>query len=238
MTQRMLLLIGGESAAGKSTSLMNIPDQDRWAYVNTESGKALPFKNSFKTMNVTDPWTVRDAFNEVTGNPDFDGIIIDSLTFLMEMFERVYVVRAKDTREAWGHYANFFKEMMQDWVAKCDKHVIFLAHTNREQDAMLVDRVEVPIKGSIKKVGVESFFSTVVAAKRMNLEHLQDCDPTLLNITEDDKMLGYKHVFQTRITKGTVGERIRGPIGLFESNQAFMDNDVAKLLEHMINFYS
>lgn len=233
-----LLLISGESASGKSASLKDIPNQERWAYLNTESGKELPFKNNFKKGVVTDPYQVPATFEDVTGSPNFDGIIIDSLTFLMDMFESQVVLTAKDRREAWGFYAQFFKNLMNVHVAECDKHVIFLAHTKKEQDAQLIDRVQVPIKGSLNNNGIEAYFSTVVSTKKVNLPELEGQDPSLLHITDDDKLVGYKHVFQTRLTKETVGERIRGPMGLFEANQTFMDNNAALLINHMMNYYS
>lgn len=234
-----LILIGGESASGKSASLKDIENQQRWLYLNTESGKELPFKNKFLAKTVTDPYQVFEAFDYVKENEaKFDGIIIDSLTFLMEMFETLYVVPAKDGRAAWQDYNQFFKILMQQHVANTTKHVIMLAHTRSEPDAMLIDRVSVPVKGALKNSGIEAYFSTVVATKRMPLSELKGFDPNLLRISLEDEALGYKHVFQTRITKATVGERIRGPMGLFEPNQTFMDNNAALLLDHMIKYYS
>lgn len=233
-----LILISGESASGKSASLGGITNQERWVYLNTESGKALPFKNSFKGGVVTDPYQISEGFKLVTGNPDFDGIIIDSLTFMMDMFESQYVVTAKDTRAAWGDYAQFFKNLMQNLVASCDKHVVMMAHTKAEQDAQLINRVYVPVKGSLNNNGIESYFSTVVSTKRVDLNELKNMDPELLRITEQDELLGFKYVFQTNLTKNTIGERIRGPIGLFKNNQTYMDNNVALLIDHMVKYYS
>ena len=231
-----LILISGESATGKSTSLRKIPHQERWAYMNTESGKPLPFKNNFQPGIITDPYEVPASLDHIAESPQFDGAIIDSLTFLMDMYESLYVIGAKDGRAAWQNFAQFYKNLMQQNVAKAlkaGKHVIFLAHTKTEQDASLNDKTFVPIKGSLANQGVEAYFSVVVSTKRVQLEKLKDMDPALCHITEDDELVGYKHVFQTRLTKETVGERIRGPIGLFEKNQVYMDNDVALLIEHM-----
>ena len=44
-------------------------------------------------------------------------------------------------------------------------------------------------------------------------------------------------MFQTRITKNTVGERIRSPMGLFTKEQTYMDNDAQALLSHLRRFY-
>lgn len=239
--QGQLILVSGESATGKSASLRNIPNQERWAYSVTESGKALPFPNKFQTGVVTDPYQLQQAFEYVTESPDMDGIIVDSVTFLMDMYETNYVINAQDGRQAWQEFAQFFKIMMNQWVpaaTMAGKHVIFTAHTRTEQDAQLIDRVSVPIKGALKNSGVESYFSTVVSTKSMPIDELKDYNSSLLNITEDDELLGFKYVFQTKLTKATIGERIRGPMGLFSNAETFMDNDVAKLLDHMVKFYA
>ncbi|MNE86862.1 hypothetical protein D3C80_1839960 [compost metagenome] len=57
-------------------------------------------------------------------------------------------------------------------------------------------------------------------------------------ITDEDKELGYKHVFQTRPTKTTTGERIRSPMGMFSRDQTFMDNDAQLLLDHLNRYYA
>ena len=98
-------------------------------------------------------------------------------------------------------------------------------------------KTSVPIKGSLKNNGIESYFSTVVAAKKMSIKDLSPYSSSILNITEDEKDLGYKHVFQTRPTKNTTGERIRSPMGLFTKDQTFMDNDAQLLLDHLTDFY-
>ena len=236
-----LLLISGESASGKSMSLMNIPNQDRWMYMNTEAGKPLPFKNTFKKGTVTDPYQVPASIDQATEAPNIDGVIIDSLTFMMDMYESLYVIGAKDGRAAWQNFAQFFKNLMQQNVANAldaGKHVVFLAHTKTEQDAALNDKTYVPVKGSLGNQGIEAYFSTVVSTKKVQLEELEGMDPNLLHVGEDEEIVGYKHVFQTRLTKATVGERIRGPIGLFAKNQIYMDNDVELLIQHMNAYYA
>jgi len=96
----------------------------------------------------------------------------------------------------------------------------------------------VPIKGALKNNGVESYFSTVVATKKVALTTLEDYENDLLNITEQDELLGYKHVFQTQLTKQTIGERIRSPMGMFTRSETFIDNDAQRLLDHLHSYYS
>lgn len=233
-----LILISGESGTGKSAALRNIPNQARWVYCNCEAGKRLPFRNDFYPVVVTDPYQLFEVFEHVKGNPDFDGVIIDTVTFLMEMFESVYVVNAANTMAAWGAYAQFFKQLMQSHVASSDKSVIFLGHTRSDLDEALGEyRTAVPVKGSLKNNGIEAYFSTVVSTKKVALKDLEAYKSDLLNITEDDELLGYKHVFQTRLTKATKNERIRSPMGMFTKEQTFMDNDAYLLLQHLNAYY-
>lgn len=235
-----LVLIGGFSAGGKSASLRNIQNQDRWYYLNTEAGKRLPFRNKFQSFRITDPYQVHEAFDHASANSkDVDGIIIDSATFLMDMFETQYVLNASNTMKAWGDYAQFFKVLMQEKVTVFGKPVIVTAHILDVLDEKAMEmKTSVPIKGSLKNNGIEAYFSTVVEALRMSLKDLEPYrENGLLNITEEDEALGYKHVFQTRPTKTSVGKRIRSPMGMFTREQTFMDNDAQILLDHLHEFY-
>jgi hypothetical protein len=207
-------------------------------YLGTEAGKRLPFKNKFQNFRIDDPYQIHEAFDFGTDNNKIDGIILDSITFGMDMFETQYVLTASDTMKAWSNYAQFFKVLMQAKVTRFGKPVIITAHLKDELDEKAMEmRTSVPIKGALKNNGVESYFSTVVAAKRMTLKDLEEYSSNLLTITDEDKDLGYKHVFQTRLTKKTIGERIRSPMGLFTKNQTFMDNDCQVLLDHLHEFY-
>lgn len=233
-----LVLISGESGTGKSASLADLEDHSRTMYLNCESGKRLPFKNKFKSYTITDPYQVNEGFQHANGNPDFDTIIVDTLTFLMDMFESNYVIGSANTMQGWSNYAQFFKNLMQNHVANSDKQVIFLAHTRQDLDEKAMEmKTVVPIKGALKNNGIEAYFSTVVSTKKMSLKDLKDYSSNLLNITERDEMLGFKHVFQTQPTKATLGERIRSPMGLFTTAQTYMDNDVQLLLNHMRAYY-
>jgi len=233
-----LVLIGGYSGEGKSASLVNIQNQDRWFYLNCEAGKRLPFKNNFKTFRIEDPYQVQEAFDHGTDNDEVDGIIVDSLTFMMDMLETQYVINSANTQKAWGDFAQFFKVLMQEKVVRFAKPTIFTAHMLDVLDEKAMEmKTQVPIKGSLKNNGVEAYFSTVVQARKVPLTELKDYGNELLTITEDDEMLGYKHVFQTRPTKKTVGSRIRSPMGMFSREQTYMNNDAQLLLDHLKAFY-
>ena len=235
-----LVLIGGLSGAGKSASLRNIKNQEKWVYLGTEAGKKLPFRNKFNTVNITDPLDVIDYFDNCIENPEeVEGIIIDTVSFLMEQFESQYVLTSANTMKAWGDYNQFFKKIMQQKVAKFGKPVIILTHIKEDIDETTAEKtVSAPIKGALRGTGIEAFFSTIVNAKKVSIKELEKYNSDLLEITEEDRALGYKHVFQTRITKSTIGEKIRSPMGMFSISQTYMDNDAQKLLDHLNEFYN
>lgn len=234
-----LVLIVGESGSGKSRSLKNIPNQERWVHLNTETGKRLPFKNKFISVNVTDPYQVFDYFDECIANPDeVDGIILDSLTFWFEMFVNLYIHGSADSRAAWGQYFQNFVTLRSK-IAQFGKPVIIIAHSKAEYDeASQKMRVSVPCQGALKGTGVEASFSVVVACKKETIKDLEKYGSKMLQITERERMLGFKHVFQTKLTKTTTGERIRGPEDLFEDSETFIDNDAYLLLQHLSAYYA
>lgn len=242
MTQTVndhLVLISGESSTGKSASLMNLKNPENWMYLNCESGKRLPFKSKVNKFNITDPYQVYEAFTFAETKPDVEGIIVDSLTYMMDMFESVHVLPSTNTMQAWGQYAQFFKNLMQLYVARSTKNVIFTAHTLSELDEEIMGyRTKVPIKGALKNNGIESYFSVVISTKKMKLKDLESYASPLLNITEEEETLGYKHVFQTRLTKASVNERIRGPMGLFTPQETFIDNDVQLVMDRLHEYYA
>jgi hypothetical protein len=235
-----MALIVGFSSTGKSASLRNIRNQERWAYANTEAGKRLPFKNKFMNggFRIEDPYQVHEMFDAFTNDDNVDGAIIDSITFLMDMYETMYVLNAANTMKAWGDFAQFFKILMQQKVTTFAKPVLMTAHVLDVLDEKAMEmKTSVPIKGSLKNNGVEAYFSTVVAAKKIQIKDLEPYSSSILNITDEERELGYKHVFQTRPTKSTVGERLRSPMGMFTKAQTFMDNDAQLLLDHLHDFY-
>lgn len=233
-----LVLISGESGTGKSASLMNLRDPEGVLYLNCEAGKKLPFRNKFIKKTITDPVWVTEAFQWAETQPHVHTIVIDSISFLMEMYESKYVLPAADSRSMWGQYAQYFKNLMQELVASSTKNVILITHTSETIDEERgIRKTAATIKGALGKIGIEAYFSLNVATKKVSLMDLEGYENPHLNITEDDKAVGYKHVFQTRNTKATTGEPIRGPMGMFTIAETYIDNDVQKLLDIVHEFY-
>lgn len=240
MTNDQLVLVCGEAVGGKSASLQNIKNPEGAIYLNCEAGKKLPFPAKFKQLIITDPLTVFAVFDEAEkpANAHVHTIIIDSLTYLMDMYESTHVLTAKDTMKGWSEYQQYFKKLMQQYVAKSTKNVIFTAHTlaTLNENEHVMER-KVPVKGALKNVGLESYFSMVVAAKKIQLSQLEKYSSDLLTFSPDEEMLGFKYVFQTRLTKETVNERIRAAMGMWEINETYINNDVQILLDRLTAYY-
>lgn len=128
---------------------------------------------------------------------------------------------------------------MQDKVARSTKKVIFIAHTlDTHNEAEMIMETKVPVKGALKNNGIESYFSVVIASKKVQLKTLKDCKSDLLTITPEEEALGFKYVFQTKITKDTVNERLRGPLGLFDTKETFIDNNIQLVLQRLQEYYA
>jgi hypothetical protein len=232
-----LIGIVGKSTAGKSTSLMHLKDPENILYLNCESGKRLPFPAKFKQITITDPFAVHAIFEKLITNNKYHTVIIDSITYLMDMYESMYVLTAEDGRKAWGEYQQFFKKLMQYYIPKAKRVTIVLAHTADTINKDSIRETAIPIKGALKNLGIESYFSLVIAAKRMPLSSLQEYSSDLLNITEREKALKFKHVLQTDITVDTVYERLRAPIGLFSPEETFIDGNIQLVIDRLKQYY-
>ena len=234
-----LVLIGGKSSTGKSASLMGLDNPERVAYMNCENNKRLPFPAKFMQANVTDPLQVQQTMEALTGNDKFDVVVIDTLTYLMDMYETQYVINSANSMKMWGEYAQFFKRLMQEGVAKSDKQIIFTAHTSDiYNEGDMVTETMVKVKGSLMNQGIESYFSTVISTKKMSLKALDKYKSDLLNITPQEEALGFKYVFQTMLTKETFNERIRGPLGMWLPNETFIDNNAQLVLNRLKEYYA
>lgn len=237
-TNDNLVLIGGVSGAGKSACLRNIKDQEGVLYLNCEAGKKLPFRNKFMSKVITDPYHIFEGFIWAESQPQIHTIVIDSLSFLMDMFVSVHIMNSADSRAQWQAYQEFFKELMQQKVASSTKNVIIITHIAEDLDEEKGIRTEqAVVKGGLKGTGVEAYFSLNVTARAMPIKELEKHPSEYLNITDDERDVGYKHVFQVRKTKETTGSRIRGPMGLFPQGTVYTDNCAQMLLDVVHDFY-
>lgn len=233
-----LALICGKSGSGKSASLRNLRDPESVLYLNCEAGKRLPFPAKFVQRTVTNPIQVKEAFAWAEKHDNIKVIIIDTLTFWLDMYISQYVRTAVDGRAAWGNFAEFFRSTMQVEVAKSTKKVIFLAHVlDVYNETAMVMETAIPVAGSLKNQGIEAYFSMVLMCQKIKLDDLTETSD-LLKITDREKVVGFKHVFQTQVTKDTINTRIRGPMMLWGDNETFIDNDIQMVIDRLDSYYS
>jgi len=154
-----VVLISGKTATGKSSSLRYLTNPEGVVYLNCENNKPLPFQNNFKKFTITHPLQVYEGITWADSKPEMHTIVIDSLSYLMDLYETGVIAKASNTQKAWGDYRIFFKNLMSIHVAGSKKNFIFLAHTTDiyNENAMAVETF-VKIKGSVMNQGVESYF--------------------------------------------------------------------------------
>ena len=157
ISNRRIALIMGPPAHGKSMSLRNLKNPERKVVFNTDR-KELPFKSKFRNVHINDPYEVLTYMDQIAQQPDdvVDTIIIDTITFLMDMFETKYVVNSANTQTAWGQYAQFYKQVIDKALAS-NKTIIVLAHEKKVMnDSEMVLETKVPVKGSVGHTGVSN----------------------------------------------------------------------------------
>lgn len=233
-----LVLIEGLSASGKSLSLSHLRNPEGVIYLNAEN-KRLPFKpGKLNCYNITDPYQVYEGIQYAEKTASVHTVVIDTLDFLMTMFETNIIKKAANTQKAWGDYFTYFQELMQVHIANSSKQFIILAHASTVLDEEAMMKVtSVPVKGALKNLGVESFFTTVVMAKQVPLRLVEPFQNPMLNVSEDDKERGVKYVFQTRMTKESAGEKIRAPQDMWSKSETFIDNNIQHVLDRLADYY-
>jgi hypothetical protein len=231
-----IVLVMGRPSSGKSTSLRNIANPSGVAYLNTDL-KALPFKSDFKVLNITDAMDIHQAIQELEAMDDIHTVVLDTITFLMDQYEQQYVVTATNTQQAWGSYAQFYKSFIHA-IKSSNKNYIIMAH---EKDVMnekeMAMEVKIPIKGSVGHTGAEADFTTIISTKKMPISKLQDIDNKLFSITTREEAVGFKHVFQTYLTKDTVNEKMRSAMGLWDDSELYIDNDINLVIQRLHEYY-
>ena len=243
-----LLMVVGKPTSGKTFSLSGLENQEKVLYLNCEgSGKPLPFRNKFIKQIVAEPYPEllgESSFFQqaINSNGKIETIVIDTLTFLMRTVETKYVKTAdpKYTMQAWGSYGDFYINLLSQVGKLITKgiNVIVTSHVaDRVNENDMVMESYIPIKGAVGKTGAEADFSDIVSTKTVKIKDLEPYQNELLHITDDERELGCKHVIQTRLTKDTVGERIRTNGDMWKREETFIDGNIQLVLNRMREFY-
>jgi hypothetical protein len=235
-----VVLVIGPPNTGKSTSLMKLSNQDEFVYMNTDL-KELPFKHSFMaSVEVSDPIDVLTYIDEIETNDAAKGGVLDTITFLMGMYERMYVKTSADTQKAWGGYGDFYRDFIHR-IKSGTKDYAIMGHTDTVYDEVALQNVtKVPIKGAVGKIGVEADFTTILSTKQVPIKLLEKLkiENDLLHITDNEREDGFKYVFCTRVTKESLGEKMRSAMGLWNRNELYIDNDLDQVFARLKKYYA
>ena len=235
-----IVLVMGKPNTGKTTSLRNLK-QESMVYLNTDL-KEIPFRDRFMAnVEIANATDVLGYIQEIEGNPEVTGAVLDTLTFLMGMYERQYVVPLAGTKQgqsAWGDYGNFYREFIHE-IKSGSKDYVINAHedVSLNEQAMTMES-RVPIKGAVGKVGVEADFTTILSTMQVPIKKLEGFENDLLHITDNEKEDGVKYVFCTRITKETAGSKMRSAMGLWDRKELYIDNDMAQVFARLHKYYN
>lgn len=234
-----LVMVMGKPNTGKSASLRNMP-QESMVYLNADL-KETPFRDKFMmSVEIADAKDAIEFIRQIEGEESASGAVLDTITFLMQMYERQYVAPFAGTKtgqSAWGDYGNFYRELIHE-IKSGTKNYAILAHEDEslnEQAMQMESRV--PIKGAVGKVGVEADFTTILRSMQVPITRLKGIENDLLTITPEEEEDGVKYVFQTRITKETAGSKMRSAMGLWGRNELFIDNDLDLVFKRLNKFY-
>ena len=234
-TNKKIACIMGPPSVGKSHSCMYLTNPEKWAYLNTDN-KPLPFKDSFAVNKfVTDPLEILDYVAAIEADDNLQGGILDTLTFLMGLYETQYVIHAVNKHEAWGNYGNFYKDFIHSLKTSSKDWLIFAHETSEVNSQTGRLKSTIPIKGAVGKVGAEADFTTILTAKEIPIDELEDHENELLLLTPDEIEDGSKRVFVTRTNAEYVGDKTRSPNNLWRREELYIDNDVQQVIDRMNN---
>lgn len=226
----------GKPSTGKSSSLRNLP-ADKTAYINFD-GKPVPFPVPFyKNIKIKNIDHVLAGLDSLEADDNVEYIIVDTITFMMEMYENQKVVTAVNTQKAWGDYAQFYISFLHRIKTSSKKIVVFGHTSDVYNEAELVTEQRVPVKGAVGKRGVEADFTIIVGSKKIRTDLLTTKNE-LLNITDIEEEDGFKYVFQTRVTKDTLNEKMRSPLNLWSRDELMIDNDIVLVMDRITEYYN
>lgn len=238
MTVAKKFMVLGRPGMGKSYSLMNMKNQDRILYINGDK-KPLPFLSGMRVVSLDNPKQLMGEYpddpeslvNQFEASDDYDTCVIDTLSFILEQFEDMYINRGsnKEKRQLWGEYGMFARDLFRK-INDSKKNWIIMCHTmTNEIEETGQTITQAFCKGSVAKIGLEAAFTSVLYVKNVPLNKLKPND--LLEITEDEKEDGCKVVFQTRKDKQSRNESIKFINGIFPRDAIYIDNDCQKVFD-------
>jgi len=232
-----IVLITGKPNTGKSWSLINLEEQEKIAYLNTDM-KQIPFKSKLLERYIVNPYDVLNAVGDIEQHPDINMAVLDTISFLMDQVEQQYVLNSRNTQKAWQDYASFYKQLIHA-IKSGTKDYVILAHAKDVMnESEMIMETKIPIKGSIGHTGAEADFSTILGTKKISISEAEKWENDLLTISDEEREDGVKYVFQTRIDKNTIGEKMRSQQGLWSRQEKYINNDIKQVFDRLHTYYN
>ncbi len=219
MENQKIFLVIGSSGSGKTSSLRNMP-LEKTVLINTELKSMLPFRGHARLKK---HWLLNDIHKLMMGlellekDPDIEYIVLDSLSYLMNMYELQVVKTAVDSRGAWGYYGDFYKNIIM-LIKKSSKNWVILCHPKEVFDEKAGEiRVSAAIKGSLSGL-VEADFNVVAY--------------TDVSANEEGMPL---YRFLVKKTKESLSKSVKSPFDMFDEAYT-KSNDVMEVFEAITNY--
>lgn len=242
VTSDNALLVVGEAGGGKSSSLLHL-DQPSTAYLSFEGNKRLPYKHNFKFIRIKNILDTYNYIQKAIDSPAITTIVLDTISAMMDMYETQVIVNSADSRAAWGDYAQFWRTLVYTYFAQTNKNIICLGH----QKIITLDNgtnvKRVPVKGSLAGAGLEMYFTLITLATKVPISVFSEQNDDgsfkykndLLTLTEREKGMGTKYVYQTLPTSNDQLTPIRSLEQpghyMWDINETYIDNNVMHYIQ-------
>ncbi len=212
------LLIVGDTGTGKTTSMEDLPLKHT-IYINVD-GKMLPFraKSLYKHVNLESTEQLINGMIAAEDDPQVEFVVVDTLTFLGDMFYTEHIEHASNGMAGWAAYKSYINKVL-NMAKKSSKHYVFLAHAQDVYDEKeMITKSFGKIQGSLKGGGLEQHFTFVLYSQV---------------VKGDDGMP--KYVFQTNKSKQNMGVSAKTPRGIF--TEPYTEANSIREVFHAIDTY-
>lgn len=219
MENQKIFLVIGSSGSGKTSSLRNMP-LEKTVLINTELKSMLPFRGHARLKK---HWLLNDINKLMPGltllekDPEVEYIVLDSLSYLMNMYELQVVKTSTNGMRAWGEYGDFYRSLIM-LIKSSSKNYVIMCHPKEVFDEKAGEiKVSAAIKGSLSGL-VEADFN-VVAYTDVS--------------ADEDGMPLYR--FLVKKTKESLSKSVKSPFDMFDEPYT-KSNDVMEVFDAITNY--
>ena len=211
---KKIIMVVGEPGSGKTSSLRNMPLEET-VYIDIDR-KSI---KSFKGMDKLKQWVKLDyvdhiipGLKAIEDDDEVNFVVIDTLSFLLDLFVAQKIDTAEDTRAAWGDYKKFYKEIINH-VKTSKKSFIFMTHPKtvyNEQE--MESKTFAYAQGSIAGKMEGDFAVVIYTRKYLNKSGIPAFG------------------FSVNLTKETLHTSVKTPFSMFDE-PTLDDNDIMEVFK-------